>query len=59
MKVLENEQKNIHNKLKENYDKRLIKALMDNFSYRIQLLENAMQQIDIAKEIKENNYETL
>ncbi|MFD0963743.1 hypothetical protein [Pseudofulvibacter geojedonensis] len=54
---LEAEQKNIQEKLKLNYDKRLVKSLIDNFNYRVQLLENVMQQIEISKEITNNNQE--
>ena len=55
---LEQEQHKLERQLKINYDKRIIKALVDNFQYRIQLLENVMQQIEITKEIKIENYET-
>lgn len=57
LEFLEQEQKVIEEKLKANYDKRLVKSLIDNFNFRIQLLENVMQQIEISKEIKSNNHQ--
>ncbi|PHS06250.1 MAG: hypothetical protein COA88_10850 [Kordia sp.] len=57
LEFLEQEQHKLEGQLKVNYDKRIIKALVDNFQYRIQLLENVMQQIEITKEIKIENYE--
>lgn len=59
LQFLETEQHKLENQLKTNYDKRIIKALVDNFQYRIQLLENVMQQIEITKEIKIENYEII
>ena len=51
LQVLETEQQNLQEQLKNHYDKRLVKALISNFQYRIQLLENVMQQIELTKEI--------
>jgi len=59
LQFLEKEQHKLEEQLKVNYDKRIIKALVDNFQYRIQLLENVMQQIEITKEIKTENYEII
>ena len=59
LQFLESEQHKLEEQLKNNYDKRIIKALIDNFQYRIQLLENVMQQIEITKEIKTENYEVI
>jgi len=59
LEFLEKEQHKLQEQLKINYDKRIIKALVDNFQYRIQLLENVMQQIEITKEIKTENYEII
>ena len=59
LQFLENEQQKLQEQLNINYDKRIIKALVDNFQYRIQLLENVMQQIEINKEIKIENYEVI
>jgi len=59
LQFLEKEQHKLEEQLKVNYDKRIIKALVDNFQYRIQLLENVMQQIEITKEIKIENYEII
>lgn len=56
---LEKEQHKLEVQLKNNYNKRIIKALVDNFQYRIQLLENVMQQIEITKEIKTENHEVI
>jgi len=52
LKVLETEQQNLQEQLNSSYDKRIVKALINNFQYRIQLLENVMKQIEITKEIK-------
>jgi len=52
LKVLETEQQNLQEQLNISYDKRVVKALINNFQYRIQLLENVMKQIEITKEIK-------
>ena len=52
LKLLEEEQKRLEQELKENYDKRIVKALMDNFQFRIRLLENVMEQIALSKEIE-------
>ena len=38
LEFLEQEQKVIEEKLKANYDKRLVKSLIDNFNFRIQFL---------------------
>ena len=43
----------------KNYDKRLVKALIDNFHYRIQLLESVMKQIELTKEIKSKEHEII
>jgi len=59
LEFLEKEQHKLQEQLQLNYDKRIIKALVDNFQYRIQLLENVMQQIEITKEIKTENYEII
>jgi len=59
LQFLENEQHKLEKQLNLNYDKRIIKALVDNFQYRIQLLENVMQQIEITKEIKTENHEVI
>ena len=52
LKLLEEEQKRLEEELKEHYDKRIVKALMDNFQFRIRLLENVMEQIELSKEIE-------
>ena len=59
LKVLEKEQLRLQEQLNMNYDKRIVKALINNFQYRIQLLENVMIQIELVKEIKTQNYETI
>jgi len=59
LKVLEKEQLHLQEQLNINYDKRVVKALINNFQYRIQLLENVMIQIELVKEIKTQNYETI
>ncbi len=59
LQYLEKEQHKLQEQLNINYDKRIIKALVDNFQYRIELLENVMQQIEITKEIKIENYEVI
>jgi len=59
LEFLEKEQLKLQEQLKLNYDKRIIKALVDNFQYRIQLLENAMQQIEITKEINIESHEII
>ena len=40
-------------------DKRVVKALIKNFQYRIQLLESVMMQIELVKEIKTQNHEII
>jgi len=52
LKALETEQQNLQEQLNISYDKRIVKALINNFQYRIQLLENVMTRIEITKEIK-------
>jgi len=52
LKVLETEQQNLQEQLNTSYDKRVVKALINNFQYRIQLLESVMKQIEITKEFK-------
>jgi len=52
LKGLETEQQNLQEQLNINYDKRIVKALINNFQHRIQLLENVMKQIEFTKEIK-------
>jgi len=59
LEFLKKEQHKLEGQLKLNYDKRILKALIDNFQYRIQLLENVMQQIEITKEIKTENHEVI
>lgn len=59
LQFLEKEQHKLEKQLSTNYDKRIIKALVDNFQYRIQLLENVMQQVEITKEIKTENHEII
>lgn len=59
LKVLETEQQNLQERLKSHYDKRLVKALISNFQYRIQLLENVMQQIELTKEINTQQNEVI
>ena len=59
IKVLEEEQQRLQEQLKSHYDKRLVKGLIDNFQYRIQLLDNVMQQIEIIKEINSEHNETI
>lgn len=59
IQFLETEQHKLQEQLKTNYDKRIIKALVDNFQYRINLLENVMHQIKITKEINHENHETI
>jgi len=56
---LDGEQHKLEEQLKTNYDKRIIKALVDNLQYRIDLLENVMHQIEITKEIKTENHEII
>ena len=55
LRALEKEQRNLQEQIKRNYDKRLVKALISNLQYKIQLLENVMQQIDLIKEINNRN----
>jgi len=57
--ILEKEQHKLEKQLKTNPDKRTLKALSDNFQYRLQLLEDAMQLIEITKEIKTENHEII
>lgn len=59
IKILEEEQLRLQEQLKSHYDKRLVKGLIDNFQYRIQLLDNVMQQIEIIKEINSEHNETI
>lgn len=59
LKVLEKEQQNLQEQLSINYDKRVVKALIKNFQYRIQLLEGVMMQIELVKEIKTQNHEII
>lgn len=57
--ALEKEQQNLQERLNISYDKRIVKALINNFQHRIQLLENVMKQIEIIKEIKTLENETI
>jgi len=59
LKILEKEQRNLQEQLNISYDKRIVKALINNFQYRIQLLENVMKQIEITKEFKSLENETI
>lgn len=59
LKALETEQQNLQKQLNIHYDKRIVKALINNFQYRIQLLENVMKQIELTKEIKNEQHEII
>lgn len=57
--TLEKEYENLKNNLTESGDdKRVIYAMIANFQNRIDVLNNALQQIEQVKSLKNNNYET-
>ena len=61
IKVLDQEYKILQEKLIENYDRRIVKAMISNFQTRIELLTMVLDQIEIIEQIKneqqnENNY---
>jgi len=59
MKALETEYESLKNDLSESGDdKRVIYAMISNFQNRIDLLQNALQQINTIKQFKNFNNET-
>lgn len=59
MKALETEYESLKNDLAESgNDNRVIYAMISNFQNRIDLLQNALQQINTIKQLKNSNNET-
>lgn len=59
LKQLKNEEESLLIQLENNYNERIIKALIDNFQIRINLLENVMQQVKEINQLKNEYHEEI
>lgn len=59
LQKLKIEEEELLTQLSNNYNERIVKALIDNFQIRINLLENVMQQIKEINQLKNNYHEEI
>ncbi|MFD0963739.1 hypothetical protein ACFQ1O_06955 [Pseudofulvibacter geojedonensis] len=59
LKKLKTEEEELLTQLENNYNERIIKALIDNFQIRINLLENVIQQVNEINQLKNEYHEEI